>query len=144
MWIYCIKVSYCRTGYLDWAPHPKPNGHKQQPLKATKNALSFWQIAHSLQNFFFLSCPSGFSKIEHKRLLENQWHCNFLVITVEPIHFLKEIRVFVWWGKKQITKYLNQRQTSISNFSCTFLNPNSFFSIWILFVLICSIWETSS
>ena len=30
-----------------------------------------------------------------------------------------------------------------SNFSCMFLNPNIFFSIWILIVLIYNTWETS-
>ena len=30
-----------------------------------------------------------------------------------------------------------------SNFSCMFLNPNIFFGIWILIVLLYQIWETS-
>ena len=32
---------------------------------------------------------------------------------------------------------------SLSNFSCMFLNPNIFFRIWIIIVLIYEIWDTS-
>ena len=65
-----------------WSQTTTPQGHKKCPL--------FLTDCPQLAKLFFLSCPSGFSKIEHKRLLENQWHCNFLLIRVESIHFRVE------------------------------------------------------
>ena len=51
------------------------------------------------------------------------------------------------WPSHALTHCGNLLQISpkiyFSNFSCMFLNPNKFFPIWILIVLIYWVWETS-
>jgi len=70
-------------------------------------------------------------------------HCKNQISSSLYLRFFGAIQIMHKLRKKNFLNHKIIKNHIFSNFSCMFLNPNNFFPIWIVIILIYYIWETS-
>ena len=119
-----LVAPYFSNGYC--SATDKRNIYLNAPKVWKKCALQFDRKNHFMYVTYPMNCFT-FIKSHVK------WNCSYPDFVFG--FFMK--------GSFMLAKYFLQWYPPFSNFSCMFLNPNSFFQIWILIVLIYWFWETS-